>query len=83
MQAHRAQTRTSTATPRLWSLSAALLAIRPSRTVLLPRGVKVVVAREAMLGRELMPPRRVLGSKHDESSCLTRFNRDRQLAGEV
>jgi hypothetical protein len=36
-----------------------------------------------MLGRELMPPRRVLGSKHDESSCLTRFNRDRQLAGEV
>jgi hypothetical protein len=28
-------------------------------------------------------PRKALGSKHDESSYLTRLNRDRQLAGEV
>lgn len=105
MQAHRAQTRTSTATPRRCSLSAAWHATRLSRAVRLPREVKlargVKLAREAVLPREAMLargvklpreavlargvklPRKVVGSKHDESSYLTRLNRDRQLAGEV
>jgi len=99
VQAHRAQTHTSTATPRRCSLSAAWRATRLPRAVLLPREVKVAreavlprgvklvreaaLPREAMLARELTLPSKVVGSKHDESSYLTRFNRDRQLAGEV
>jgi hypothetical protein len=79
VQARRAQTRTSTVTPRRCSLSAAWRATRLSRArePTLPRGVEVEVAMEPTL------PRKALGSKHDESSYLTRLNRDRQLAGEV
>jgi len=67
--------------------------VKLAREAVLPRGVKVdreavlpreaMLAREVSLPRELTPPREVVGSKHDESSYLTRFNRDRQLAGEV
>lgn len=52
-----------------------------------PRGVKLPSGgkfpREVALPREPTLPREVLGSKHDESSHLTRFNRDRQLSEEV
>jgi len=73
VQAHRAQTRTSTATPRRCSLSAAWRATRLPRAVLLPREVKVameavlpkgvklameaVLPRVAMLAREVSLPR--------------------------
>jgi hypothetical protein len=75
VQARRAQTRTSTATPRRCSLSAAWRATRLSRAALL--------TREPTLPRGVEVARKALGSKHDESSYLTRLNRDRQLAGEV